>query len=275
MDKPKILPSSIENIVSCGLVMPISAIDGCSCEHWIQVKSIIHEAVDTIASPKFKLSLVSESDDISVIQKRIVQNIYNSNIIVCDVSAKNPNVMFELGMRLAFDKPTVIIKDDKTDYSFDTGIIEHVTYPRDLNYSSIVAFKTTLSKKISATYNAAQSDPSYSTFLKNFGKFKVASPSESIGSPNEIIMEMLNDLQSQILKLQNISMRGYSNKYANQVDMFTEYRANEINKLYNICFDEDSDIDYKRKINYILKTWKNNAITGKDYLIDNDMGSSK
>jgi hypothetical protein len=34
--------------------------------------------------------------------------------------------MFELGMRLAFDKPTVIIKDDKTDYMFDTGIIEHV-----------------------------------------------------------------------------------------------------------------------------------------------------
>jgi hypothetical protein len=70
------------------------------------------------------------ADDIGVIQKRIVQNLYSSDVIVCDVSGKNPNVMFELGMRLAFDKPTLIVKDDKTDYSFDTGIIEHVPYPR-------------------------------------------------------------------------------------------------------------------------------------------------
>jgi hypothetical protein len=34
---------------------------------------------------------------------------------LCDVSGKNANVMFELGLRLAFDNPTIIIKDDKTE----------------------------------------------------------------------------------------------------------------------------------------------------------------
>ncbi|WP_353118770.1 hypothetical protein [Myroides odoratus] len=55
-----------------------------------------------------------------------MNNIYNDEIVVCDVSSKNPNVMFELGLRLAFDKPTIIIKDEKTGYSFDTGVIEHL-----------------------------------------------------------------------------------------------------------------------------------------------------
>jgi hypothetical protein len=64
-----------------------------------------------------------------VTQKRIVQNIYDNEMVICDVSAKNPNVMFELGMRLAFDKPAIIIKDDKTNYSFDTAPIEHLEYP--------------------------------------------------------------------------------------------------------------------------------------------------
>jgi hypothetical protein len=50
--------------------------------------------------------------------------------------------MLELGMRLAFDKPAVIVKDDKTDYSFDTSSIEHLAYPRDLRFSKIKSFKT-------------------------------------------------------------------------------------------------------------------------------------
>ncbi len=55
-------------------------------------------------------------------------------IVVCDISARNANVMFELGMRLAFDKPTVIIKDERTPYSFDISSIEHLDYPSDLRY---------------------------------------------------------------------------------------------------------------------------------------------
>ena len=58
-----------------------------------------------------------------MIHKTIVQNLYLNPIVVCDVSGKNANVMFELGLRLAFDKPTIIIKDDKTDYSFDTSVV--------------------------------------------------------------------------------------------------------------------------------------------------------
>jgi len=34
--------------------------------------------------------------------------------------------MFELGLRLAFDKPAIIVKDDNTSYSFDTAPIECV-----------------------------------------------------------------------------------------------------------------------------------------------------
>lgn len=73
---------------------------------------------------------------------------YENPIVVCDVSGKNPNVMFELGIRLAFDKPTIIIKDDKTSYSFDTSPIEHLEYPRDLRYNRIEDFKSKLTDKI-------------------------------------------------------------------------------------------------------------------------------
>ena len=93
----------------CGIIMPISAIDGCSGEHWAEVKNIISES---ICAAGYDPNLVSDAEDIGIIQKRIIQNIYNNDIVVCDVSGKNPNVMFELGMRLAFDKPAIIVIDD-------------------------------------------------------------------------------------------------------------------------------------------------------------------
>ena len=95
----------------CGIIMPISAIDTYSSDHWTEVKKIISEA---ICDAGYKPNLVSNADDIGIIQKRIIQNIYDNDIVVCDVSGKNPNVMFELGMRLAFDKPAIIIIDDNS-----------------------------------------------------------------------------------------------------------------------------------------------------------------
>lgn len=193
--------------LTCGLVMPISSIDGCTSDHWIEVKNIIAEAIEGIAEPQFNVKLVSDADDVGVIQKRIVQNIYSSDIIVCDVSGKNPNVMFELGMRLAFDKPTVIVKDDKTDYSFDTGIIEHVPYPRDLRFSRIVTFKTALAEKVLATHRASITNPDHSTFLKNFGKFQVANLTEAVVPADKLVLEMLADLQSEVSRLRRTMPR--------------------------------------------------------------------
>ncbi|POQ05497.1 RNA helicase [Pseudomonas syringae] len=180
--------------------MPISAIDGCSAEHWVEVKNIITEALISIDSCKIDVKLVSEQDDVGVIQKRIVQNVYSSDIVVCDVSCKNPNVMFELGMRLAFDKPTVIIKDDKTDYSFDTGVIEHISYPRDLRFGKITAFKVALSEKVMATLKVGLSGDDHS-FLKSFGTFSVSVLEQKPGSPDQVIIEMLQDLSSDVARL--------------------------------------------------------------------------
>lgn len=192
---------TVSDKLTCGLIMPISGIDGCTSEHWADVKAIIAEAVESIQSPKFNVRLVSDADDVGVIQKRIVQNVYSSDVVICDVSGKNPNVMFELGLRLAFDKPTVIVKDDKTDYSFDTGIIEHVGYPRDLRFNRMVAFKTLLAEKVSATYKAAVDNPEHSTFLKNFGQFHVASLSQDVVSADKVVVEMLSDLQTEMTRL--------------------------------------------------------------------------
>lgn len=187
-----------ENSKICGLVMPISGFDGCPDTHWVEVKAIITEAIE---SAGFTAHMVSDADDVGVIQKRIIQNLYENPIVICDVSGKNPNVMFELGMRLAFDKPTIIIKDDKTSYSFDTAAIEHLEYPRDLRFSQIVAFKKELSEKTQATYRKSTEDSNYTTFLKNFGTFTVPKLDTKEVSEEKFVLSELSQLREEVSSL--------------------------------------------------------------------------
>jgi hypothetical protein len=178
----------------CGIVMPISAMDSYTEAHWSDVLEILSEALEDAG---FEARIVSEGDDAGVIHKRIVHNLYEDPIVVCDVSGKNPNVMFELGMRLAFDKPTIIVKDSETKYSFDTGSIEHLEYPKDLRFAQIVEFKEKLADKVRATLKASK-DPSYTTFLKHFGEFKVAVLERKEVPGQEYIIEELKSLRQAV-----------------------------------------------------------------------------
>lgn len=183
----------------CGVVMPISTIDGCDESHWADVLEILTEAIEDSG---FDANLVSNADDVGIIHKRIIQNLYDNPIVVCDVSGKNPNVMFELGLRLAFDKPTVIVKDDRTTYSFDTSAIEHLEYPSDLRFSRVVEFKQKLAEKIKATHTRATSDPTYTTFLKHFGEFTVAKLDKKEVSSQEFILEELRMMRNAMRRME-------------------------------------------------------------------------
>jgi hypothetical protein len=185
----------------CGIVMPISAIDNCNESHWAEVLEILTDAIERAG---FVGNVVSNADDVGIIHKRIIQNLYDNPVVVCDVSGKNPNVMFELGLRLAFDKPTIIVKDEKTPFSFDTAAIEHLEYPRDLRFARIVEFKQKLSEKIAATHEKATSDPSYTTFLKHFGEFTVAKLDKKEVSGQEYILEELRNLRLAINRLEGV-----------------------------------------------------------------------
>lgn len=219
----------------CGIIMPISKIGDCTQQHWQEVKGIIEDA---IKAAEFTPLLVSDADDSGIIQHRIVQNIYDNEMIVCDVSCKNPNVMFELGMRLAFDKPTIIIMDNDTPYSFDTAPIEHLTYPRNLNYYDILDFKEKLTQKIKATYESYLNQTA-NTFLKNFGEFRVASIEHREGEMNDVILSRLEYLSGQIDRINASIYTSDSNIRVKQPKELLENYIHEFCMMENV---ERSDL---------------------------------
>lgn len=219
--------------ISCGIVMPISETDGCDELHWAEVLEIITASIEIAG---FAGDLVSNADDVGIIHKRIIQNLYDNPIVVCDVSGKNPNVMFELGLRLAFDKPTIIVKDDHTAYSFDTAAIEHLEYPRDLRFGKVVEFKKKLAAKLRATHEKSRNDPEFTTFLKHFGEFKVAKLEKKEVSGQEYIIDELKWLRRSISRLERTNMPSRRPQVMD-FELDQEYPDSD----FNMCMDQSSE----------------------------------
>lgn len=184
----------------CGIIMPIAAMGQYEKSHWDRVRIILDEAIKEAGySPR----LVSESEDIGVIHARIVQNLYDDPIVVCDVSGKNANVMFELGLRLAFDKPTIVIKDDLTDYSFDTSPIEHINYRADLRFDDVRDFKKKLVTAIAACVARKEKDEHYSPFLGHFHRVKVTALETTEVGSQQFMLDQMQALQKEVARLAN------------------------------------------------------------------------
>jgi len=188
----------------CGIVMPISMIKYAeiqySEEHWKNIYELIRDAADEAG---FDARMVSHADDANIIQKTIVQNLYDDDIVICDVSAKNSNVMFEFGLRCAFDKPVIVIKDKDTGFSFDTSPFKHIEYSRDLGYKEIKQLQSQLSKCISATHEESK-NPGQSPFLKSFGEFVPKKIKKTEIDKSEYILKELQELKSLVSNYGNV-----------------------------------------------------------------------
>lgn len=77
----------------------------------------LKDGIETARGLKYQY-VVSRSDDTFDITAQIISDLYTADIVICDLSGPhaNPNVMYELGMRLALtNKPVILIREAHAD----------------------------------------------------------------------------------------------------------------------------------------------------------------
>ncbi|EGQ9469023.1 hypothetical protein ABVZ07_000122 [Vibrio parahaemolyticus] len=135
-----------ENEIKCFVIMPISAQSGYEPDHFTLVyEDIIKPAIKAAGMIPVR---ADETANTNLIQLDILRKVIESDIAICDMSSKNPNVFYELGVRQAFDKPTVLMIDDETAAPFDVSSLRYVDYKRGMKFrdvkNAIEKLKTTL-----------------------------------------------------------------------------------------------------------------------------------
>lgn len=247
----------------CGIIRPIAKMsDFYTFEHWNSVKDIMERAINKAG---YTPLTVSDSKGSTTIHSSIFLNLYQNEIVVCDVSNRNANVMFELGMRIAFDKPVVIIKDEQTPFSFDTSHIKHLEYPSDLRFQVIEKFIDDLANLILETVQASK-QKEYKTFLSHYAPIKVTTLEVNEVSEKIALESILKSIQNLEEKVNTLNSKSNEIKPKNSGLTDLHHSLFNTKGVNRMSFEFDNSIKSRDLDNFASNIKKLEGIEGLELL---------
>src|SRR5277367_6648795 len=109
----------------CFVAAPIGAADSEQRKKSDQVlKHVLRKALE----PEFKVERADHIDRPGVITVQVVQRLFDPDLLIADLTDRNPNVYYELAIRHAARKPTIHIISRGQDIPFDVQDMRVVLY---------------------------------------------------------------------------------------------------------------------------------------------------
>jgi len=205
--------TSVESLKTCFVIMPIADMNGYDTRHFDRVYS--HIIKPACAKAGFSPVRADEISSSNLIVLDILRRIVECDIAICDLSGRNPNVMYELGLRQAFNKKTVLIKDDKTLSPFDVQAFRYCEYDTSLRIDNAFNNISSIEKALKSTYAADESDVNSIVQLLKIQPAQVGEKT-ILSSTDTLILDAINDLNSRFNSLSD--KKTLSQKIINLID---------------------------------------------------------
>jgi len=206
---------------TCFIIMPISDTEGYAKGHFKRV----YEHIIKPACKNAGFIPIRADDEVKTnfIVIDIIKKILESEMVICDLSSKNPNVFYELGIRQSFNKKTVLIKDKKTGRVFDIQGLRAIDYDESLRIDSVQKNIKEISTTLIETYKSNENEINSLIQLLSIKPAKI-SDSFELSSESSLILKAINNIQDQINEINNSSQYGF---YENITKKFDKYVIDE------------------------------------------------
>jgi len=248
---------------SCFVIIPISDSEGYPPGHFDRVYNYIIKPACTKAG--FAAQRADQNSKTNFIVVDILKQIINSDMAICDLSARNSNVFFELGLRKAFNLKTVLIKDSKTPRSFDISGLRCIDYDESLRVDTVETIIGQLSTSLSETM-AAKEDEVYSLVQLLAVEAAKLPDKVTLSEDSSIILREIQRLRENIVKPKVNSFASgniyFSSDYSKQSILLPNgEKAEPYTKLYQKCddlpFNDDfGDFIEKKKGTTVIRNGK-------------------
>lgn len=136
----------------------------------------------------------------------ILQRILKSDLVICDLSGKNANVMYELGIRQAFDLPVVLLKDKKTERVFDIQGLRTLDYVESLRIDSVEQDRKSLAQAITATLKLEAHEVNSLVSLLGIEKATLGNPTE-VSAETALVLASLKDISARLATVEEVGIR--------------------------------------------------------------------
>lgn len=179
----------------CFVLMPIADVHGYEPGHFGRVyEHLLKPAIIAAGYVPVRADDTVKTDYIVV---GIIQKIVESAMVLCDFSARNPNVMYELGIRHAFNKPVVLIRDKRTDKIFDIQGLRYAEYDESLRVDSVTKDIGKITSAISETATTTDKDMNSIVQLAGIKTAEVPA-GQTISSDTKLILSMFSNIEKRI-----------------------------------------------------------------------------
>lgn len=112
----------------CFIITPIGEKTDSIRRH---IDGIINEAIIPALSDKYEVKAAHHISEPGTITKQVIDAIYNSKLVVANLTGRNPNVMYELALRHAIGKPVIMIVEEGTKIPSDIVMQRIIPYFND------------------------------------------------------------------------------------------------------------------------------------------------
>ncbi len=139
----------------------------------VRPKGFFEEVFDSLIKPAAEAAgfdvATANKDGSDVIQSTIINEIMDADLVVADLTDHNPNVLFELGLRMSIErKPVAIIKSSDTGRIFDVdNMLRVFEYSENLWPSTIKTDTAGLEGHLRATWSGRDTNRSYISILRS------------------------------------------------------------------------------------------------------------
>lgn len=189
---------------TCFVMMPISDTEGYPDGHFNEVYTEL--IMPAVAEAGYECVLATSTGSAHMIQLEVVTKIATAPLCICDLSTNNPNVLFEYGLRQAFDLPTVLIKDTRTRRIFDLSGFRDIEYDHTLRIANILASRKSIVTAINDTVAGAEDGQQVFSLVKLMNLAKAALPQGDIDPKDarfELLERKLDDIAASMERASN------------------------------------------------------------------------
>jgi hypothetical protein len=181
----------------------------------------------------------------------------SAKLLLADLTGKNPNVFYELGLAHALAKPVILIAASMEDIPFDLRALRIIIYDKNApNWGNI------LKKKIEASIKETIESP-LNSVLPAFLDVKDVTPKPTVGPHQKEIIEIRQDLEllrKEIRSREDNHIDEYSNRRIEPTNKMGPMRASEIIKLYLLGGQPDFKIIAELTKYGVSKEWTQDEI---------------
>ena len=176
----------------CFVITPIG--DDCSTIRR-DTEGIIKAIIKPVLDPEYEIIVAHKINEQGTITKQIIQHIYLDELVIANLTGRNPNVMYELAFRHSLGKPVIIIAEKKTSIPFDIITERTIFYQNDA--LGVLELQDELRKALKSINFTEKRSPIYDILYSLNNDIKILELSEKTDPENmDTLKYILNRLDS-------------------------------------------------------------------------------